>query len=90
MPARYTLTFRVRLEDRALTDGVTPGGAAGRWVFHCHIFFHATNGMLGELTVVAAANGNEKPVVNADGDEVAANQGQRPRPARSRTPTTTR
>ena len=25
----------------------TLGGGLGRWVFHCHIFFHATIGMLG-------------------------------------------
>ena len=42
IPPRHTLTFRIRLEDRALPDGTSAGGAAGRWVFHCHIFFHAT------------------------------------------------
>jgi FtsP/CotA-like multicopper oxidase with cupredoxin domain len=32
VPKRYTLRFRVRLDDRPLVDGVTPGGALGRWV----------------------------------------------------------
>ncbi len=72
----YTLRFRVKLDDRALADGTTLGGALGRWVFHCHIFFHATNGMLSEIVVVPAANGNEKPDVNADVTKVAAIEGQ--------------
>ena len=42
VPAGYTLTFRVRLDDRPQMDGVTLGGGLGRWVFHCHIFFHAS------------------------------------------------
>jgi hypothetical protein len=46
-------------------DGVTPGGALGRWVFHCHIFFHATNGMLSEL-VITPPTGNERPDINVD------------------------
>jgi FtsP/CotA-like multicopper oxidase with cupredoxin domain len=76
IPANYTLTYRIRLDDRALADGTTPGGASGRWVFHCHIFFHATNGMLGELVVVPASNGNEKPDVNANLTRVAVTEGQ--------------
>jgi FtsP/CotA-like multicopper oxidase with cupredoxin domain len=76
VPALYTLRFRIKLDDRALPDGTTPGGSSGRWVFHCHIFFHATNGMLGELVVVPAANGNEKPYVNANAARVAVTQGQ--------------
>lgn len=65
IPANYTLRFRVRLDDRPLMDGTTPGGALGRWVLHCHIFFHAVFGMISEFNVVAA-NGNERPHVNAD------------------------
>jgi hypothetical protein len=65
VPANYTLTFRVRLDDRPLMDGTTMGGALGRWVFHCHIFFHAVFGMISEFDVVAA-DGNERPYVNAD------------------------
>jgi FtsP/CotA-like multicopper oxidase with cupredoxin domain len=66
VPPTYTLTFRVLLEDRPLMDGVTPGGGLGRWVFHCHIFFHNTGGMTAELVVVKDATGNEKPNINAD------------------------
>ena len=50
----HTLVFRVRLDDRPLIDGVTPGGAVGRWVFHCHIFHHAGQGMISELVVLPA------------------------------------
>lgn len=74
IPAGYTLTFRIKLEDRPLADGVTMGGGYGRWVFHCHIFFHATNGMLGEL-VVTAPNGNEQPNVNANVTQVNTHHG---------------
>ena len=71
IPPGYTLTFRIKLEDRPLADGVTMGGGYGRWLFHCHIFFHATNGMLGELVVVKP-NGNEKPDVNANTTSIVA------------------
>ena len=57
--------FRIKIVDRPLADGVTMGGAYGRWLFHCHIFFHATNGMLSELVIVQP-NGNEKPDVSAN------------------------
>ncbi len=66
VPAGHTLKFRVRLFDRELDDGVTMGGALGRWLFHCHIFFHAHNGMISEL-VVTAADGSEKPNVDVGG-----------------------
>lgn len=62
----YTLTFRVRLDDRPLADGVTMGGALGRWLIHCHIFFHHQQGMITEL-VVTSADGKEKPNVNVGG-----------------------
>jgi FtsP/CotA-like multicopper oxidase with cupredoxin domain len=65
VPARYTLRYRVRLDDRPLMDGVTLGGGVGRWVFHCHIFFHAVFGMISEFDVVAA-DGNERPYINSD------------------------
>ena len=45
VPPGYTLKFRIKLDDRALADGSTAGRRLGRWVFHCHIFFHATIGM---------------------------------------------
>jgi FtsP/CotA-like multicopper oxidase with cupredoxin domain len=66
IPAGYTLTCRVRFDDRELKDGMTLGGALGRWLFHCHIFFHHHQGMIGEL-VVTAANGREKPNVDVGG-----------------------
>jgi FtsP/CotA-like multicopper oxidase with cupredoxin domain len=66
VPAGYTLTYRVRIDPRPLADGSTSGGEFGRWLFHCHIFFHAMFGMIGEL-VVTNASGNEKPTVNVGG-----------------------
>jgi FtsP/CotA-like multicopper oxidase with cupredoxin domain len=71
IPATYRLIFKVKLDPRALVDGVTPGGALGRWLFHCHIFFHATNGMISEL-VITDPNGNERPDVNVDNAEPGA------------------
>jgi hypothetical protein len=62
IPPGYTLHFRIRLDDRAQADGVTPGGGLGRWVFHCHIFFHATFGMISELDVVK--KGLPRPNIN--------------------------
>lgn len=51
VPANYTLTFRVSLDDRKKIDGSTAGGGIGRWLFHCHILPHATFGMMSELHV---------------------------------------
>jgi FtsP/CotA-like multicopper oxidase with cupredoxin domain len=75
IPPGYTLTFRVKLSPRPLMDGKTPGGALGRWLFHCHIFFHATNGMLSELVVVPAS-GNERPNVDVARADVKVKQGR--------------
>jgi FtsP/CotA-like multicopper oxidase with cupredoxin domain len=75
VPPLYTLRFRIKLDDRALMDGVTPGGGLGRWVFHCHIFFHATLGMISEFDVVAA-DGNERPYVNASDTSLEVDEGQ--------------
>lgn len=66
VPANYKLTFRVRLDDRPLVDGVTLGGWLGRWLFHCHIFFHHHRGMIGEF-VVTDANVKERPYVDVGG-----------------------
>ncbi len=33
----------------------------GRWVFHCHIFFHAVFGMISEFTVVATLTATSVP-----------------------------
>jgi FtsP/CotA-like multicopper oxidase with cupredoxin domain len=74
VPKNYTLTFAVKLDPRPLPDGTTPGGEFGRWLFHCHIFFHAENGMLSEL-VVTDANGNEAPTVAVQGTKTTADQG---------------
>lgn len=76
IPAGYTLRFRVRLDDRPLIDGVTSGGGLGRWVFHCHIFTHATNGMTSELVVVDNPAGNEQPYVDATAPSVSAVRGE--------------
>jgi FtsP/CotA-like multicopper oxidase with cupredoxin domain len=65
VPAGYTLRYRLRLDDRPLADGTTMGGGTGRWVFHCHIFFHAVFGMISEFTVVGD-DGNERPYIDAD------------------------
>jgi FtsP/CotA-like multicopper oxidase with cupredoxin domain/uncharacterized membrane protein len=66
VPPATTLRFRVRLDDRELADGATPGGALGRWMFHCHIFSHGHHGMMSEL-VVTGPGGEEKPNVNVGG-----------------------
>jgi FtsP/CotA-like multicopper oxidase with cupredoxin domain len=68
VPREYTLTYRVRLDDRNKPDGST-GGAIGRWVLHCHIFFHAVFGMISEFDVVALP---KVTVDDAAGDEGAA------------------
>ncbi len=72
VPKGYTLHFRTRLDDRPLMDGVTPGGGLGRWVFHCHIFFHAVFGMISEFDVVAA-DGNERPHINVNDTLIEGN-----------------
>jgi len=74
VPSNYTLTFRVRLDDRELLDGVTVGGALGRWLFHCHIFFHHHQGMISEL-VVTSPDGREKPNVDVNGSWAYAPSG---------------
>ena len=75
IPPGFTLTFRVQITDRPMADGVTPGGAYGRWLFHCHIFFHAELGMISELVVVPAS-GKERPDININSTQVQVKQGQ--------------
>jgi FtsP/CotA-like multicopper oxidase with cupredoxin domain len=75
IPPGCTLTYRIHLVDRPMVDGVTPGGGLGRWMLHCHIFFHHSLGMVSELVVVDAATGNEKPYVDADLPSITANDG---------------
>lgn len=55
VPATHQLVFRVRLDDRPRFDDGKPGGAAGRWMVHCHIFNHAGVGMMAELVVLDRA-----------------------------------
>jgi FtsP/CotA-like multicopper oxidase with cupredoxin domain len=74
VPPSSTFRYRVRLDQRPLPDATTPGGAAGRWMFHCHIFVHANAGMMSEL-VVGGGNGDERPTVDADGDSVDVVEG---------------
>ena len=66
VPRQHTLTLRVRTDPRPLVDGVTAGGAFGRWLFHCHIFFHHEQGMMSEF-VVTSASGDEKPTIFVGG-----------------------
>lgn len=66
VPSNYTLTFRVQLDDRPHVDGVTLGGWLGRWLFHCHIFFHHHRGMVSEF-VVTDSNVKERPYVDVGG-----------------------
>lgn len=68
IPPGHTITFKIETSPRPLADGVTPGGAFGRWLFHCHIFFHAHHGMISELVVTDPdGTGSEKPNVNVHG-----------------------
>lgn len=66
IPPGYTLTIRLRTDDRPLKDGITLGGALGRWLFHCHIFIHHHQGMMSEL-VITGPDGGERPHVDVDG-----------------------
>jgi FtsP/CotA-like multicopper oxidase with cupredoxin domain len=64
-PHNQSVVVRMRLDDRPrITDNrqeagapapnqrFGSGGAAGRWVFHCHLFLHAAIGMISELVVL--------------------------------------
>ena len=46
LPGDTTVLLRV-----ALADPAGNGGAAGRWMRHCHILQHGENGMMSELIV---------------------------------------
>jgi len=74
IPPFFNLKYRMKLDQRPLVDGKTPGGSLGRWIFHCHIFFHAIDGMISEL-VVTGPGGNERPNVNVDDSELEVTQG---------------
>ena len=77
IPNEYTLTLRVRIESgRVLNDGTTLGGALGRWLFHCHIFFHAHRGMISELVITDPdGSGDEKPNIDVGGSWTYAPSG---------------
>jgi FtsP/CotA-like multicopper oxidase with cupredoxin domain len=76
IPAGHTVTFKVHISPRELADGLTPGGALGRWLFHCHIFFHAHHGMISELVITDPdGTGSEKPNVNVNGSWAYAPSG---------------
>ena len=75
VPPGCTLTYRIHLEDHPLVDGLTPGGGLGRWMIHCHIFFHHALGMVTEIVVVQDDSGNERPYVDADDPLVSADEG---------------
>lgn len=80
--SRQAIVVRMRIDDRPIitdfrgdTESSPPaedqhfpdGGAAGRWVFHCHIFLHATIGMISELVILP----NSPPVADAGLDQIA-------------------
>ncbi len=52
IPAMHKLVYRMRLADRPRIETGEPGGALGRWFFHCHILNHAELGMMSELVVI--------------------------------------
>ena len=65
IPIGHKVVFRMKLDDRTrITDNrqevgapapdqfFASGGAAGRWVMHCHLFLHAATGMITELVVL--------------------------------------
>ena len=79
IPAGYTLRFRVRIDARpqAGDPADATGGEVGRWMMHCHIFFHAEQGMLSELVVLdGPAFKNERPTVGLLGHDLTATRGR--------------
>ncbi len=56
VPAVHRLVMRVHLEDRPQFVSGEPGGGAGRWLVHCHIFNHSGLGMIAELVVLDPKN----------------------------------
>lgn len=76
IPAGHTVTFKAEISPRPLADGTTAGGAFGRWLFHCHIFFHAHHGMISELVITDPdGSGSEKPNVSVHGSWAYAPSG---------------
>lgn len=56
VPAMHQLVMRVHLEDRPWFATGKPGGGTGRWLLHCHIFNHASLGMITEIVVLDEAD----------------------------------
>ena len=78
VPAGATLNFRVKIEnDRRFADdnAANVGGALGRWLFHCHIFWHAHRGMISELVIVDDNSGDERPNIDVNGSWTYAPSG---------------
>jgi len=78
VPAGATLNFRVKIEnDRRFADDhpSNVGGSNGRWLFHCHIFWHAHRGMISELVIVDNTDGDEKPNIDVNGSWTFAPSG---------------
>ncbi|MCX2743713.1 multicopper oxidase domain-containing protein [Mangrovivirga sp. M17] len=79
VPSEHSLIFRVKIEDdRPFADDSTThrGGSLGRWLFHCHIFFHAHRGMISELVVTDKdGSGDEKPYISVYGSWAYAPSG---------------
>ncbi|MHC9511967.1 multicopper oxidase domain-containing protein [Kangiella sp. M94] len=79
IPNGHTLTFKVLIEDERpfADDSVTHrGGSLGRWLFHCHIFFHAHRGMISELVITDKdGSGDEKPNIDVGGSWTYAPSG---------------
>src|SRR5262249_8037656 len=79
---KFTYVVRMRLDDRPrITDTrqeasapepnkfFASGGAAGRWVFHCHIFPHSALGMMAELVVINADRDGDGVDTSKDCDD---------------------
>ncbi len=79
IPNNHTLAFKVLIEnDRPFADDslTNLGGSLGRWLFHCHIFFHAHRGMISELVVTDAdGSGDERPNIDVGGSWTYAPSG---------------
>jgi FtsP/CotA-like multicopper oxidase with cupredoxin domain len=79
VPNGHTLTFRVQIENnRPFADDslANTGGSLGRWLFHCHIFFHAHRGMISELVITDSdSSGDEKPNIDVGGSWTYAPSG---------------